>query len=115
MGSVLMRSKRDINKSGTTTFDFNVPTLTIGGTRDGLMRVSRVAEAYWHSVKNIDGSQDGMFPVVALEGVAHHSFMSEPWASFVVKSDLSSPLSQTLAHREITSAIANFFHSLVTK
>ena len=85
MGSTLLRSKRDINKTGTTTYDFPVPTLTIGGTRDGLMRISRVAESYWHGVKNIDASQAGMFPVIALEGVAHHSYMSEPWPSFVLK------------------------------
>jgi len=89
MGSVLLRTKRDINTSGTTTYDFPVPTLTIGGTRDGLMRISRVAESYWHGVQNIDASQVNVFPVVALEGVAHHSYMSAPWPSFVVEKDLS--------------------------
>ena len=48
MGSVLMRDKRTLKDDGTTHFDYDVPTLTLGGTKDGLMRVSRLAEAYWH-------------------------------------------------------------------
>lgn len=98
MGTVLLRDNRTINKDGTTAYDFNVPTLTIGGTRDGLMRVSRVAESYWHSVTNIESSQNGKFPVIVIPGAAHHSYMSAPWPSFVLDSDLSSPLSQTEAH-----------------
>lgn len=53
MGSVLLRSWHSINEDGTTKWDYDVPTLTLGGTKDGLLRVSRVAEAYWHQYKNI--------------------------------------------------------------
>ena len=48
MGSVLTRDKRQLNDDGSTHFTQQVPTLTLGGTKDGLMRVSRLAEAYWH-------------------------------------------------------------------
>ena len=48
MGSVLTRKHRSIQDDGTTHFDFDVPTLTIGGTKDGLLRVTRLTEAYWH-------------------------------------------------------------------
>lgn len=45
MGSALKRDKHSIQNDGTTIFDgFNVPTLTIGGTKDGFTRISRVAE-----------------------------------------------------------------------
>lgn len=54
MGSVLTRDQRSINDDGTTQYDYNVPTLTIGGTKDGLMRISRVAESFWHSHININ-------------------------------------------------------------
>jgi len=56
MGSVLTRDKRSIQADGTTHYDYPVPTLTIGGTKDGLMRISRVAESYWHSYTNIESA-----------------------------------------------------------
>lgn len=57
--------------------------MTIGGTKDGLMRISRIAESYWHQVTNIDPSQAEMFPVEALEGVAHYQFAGGVPPSFV--------------------------------
>ena len=49
MSSVLLRDRRHIDETeGTTVYDYTVPTLTIGGSKDGLMRVTRVAESYWH-------------------------------------------------------------------
>ena len=71
MGSVLTRDQRKINADGTSHYDYNVPTLTIGGTKDGLMRVSRVADSFWHSEVNIESSQKGLFPVMVYEGVSH--------------------------------------------
>ena len=56
MGSVLLRGDHSINDDGTTHFDYDVPTLTLGGTKDGLLRVSRLAEAYWHSQVNIEAA-----------------------------------------------------------
>jgi hypothetical protein len=31
-----------------------VPTLTIGGTKDGIARISRIAESFWHQHENIE-------------------------------------------------------------
>jgi len=56
MGSVLLRDKHSITDDGYSLFDYQVPTLTLGGTKDGLMRVTRLAEAYWHQVNNIDAT-----------------------------------------------------------
>lgn len=53
MGSVLLRSYHSINDDGSTKWDYEVPTLTLSGTKDGLLRVSRVAEAFWHQYTNI--------------------------------------------------------------
>jgi predicted alpha/beta-hydrolase family hydrolase len=76
MGSVLTRDKRSITKNGSTKIDYKVPTLTVGGTKDGLMRISRVAESFWHSHENIQTSQKDLFPTVAFEGISHAQFSS---------------------------------------
>lgn len=89
MGSVLLRSTHSINDDGTTHFDYPVPTLTMGGTKDGLLRISRVAESYWHQIENIEDAQKGMFPVYAVEGTSHMSFASGTPPSAVLKRDLT--------------------------
>lgn len=53
MGSVLLRDTRAITESGNTAFDYDVPTLTLAGDKDGLLRITRAAESYWHQTKNI--------------------------------------------------------------
>ena len=72
MSSTLTRDRRHIQKDGSTLYDYFVPTLTLGGTRDGLFRVTRVAESYWHQVKNITPLQENLFPVRVIDGVAHY-------------------------------------------
>lgn len=71
MSSVLLRSTRAIQSDGSTKFNYRTPTLTIGGTKDGLMRLTRIAESYYHQVENIHPTQSGWFPVKVLEGVSH--------------------------------------------
>lgn len=71
MGSTLTRDKREITDEGRTHYNYDTPTLTIGGTKDGLMRISRIAESSWHSVNNIEAAQEHLFPVIAFEGVSH--------------------------------------------
>lgn len=48
MGAVLTRDTKQINSDGTSSVLYDVPTLTVGGTKDGLMRISRVGENFWH-------------------------------------------------------------------
>ncbi len=88
MGSVLTRDHRVINKDGTSHYNYKVPTLTVGGTKGGLMRVSRVAESFWHSHVNIEAAQKDLFPVMVLEGVSHAQFMSGTPPSTVKDRDL---------------------------
>lgn len=114
MGSVLTRDLRSINSSGTSHFSYPLPVLTVGGTRDGIMRISRIAESYWHGVKNIESDQLHNFPVVALEGVAHHSFMSSPYPSLISSDDLTSSVSEDDAHRQVGEAMAGFVNSILS-
>lgn len=113
MGSVLLRSHRTLNDEGKTVYDYPVPTLTLGGTKDGLMRVTRVAESFWHSHVNIDDSQKGKFPVVALDGVSHMGYLSGEPPSAVKKRDLKSEVSPEQGYNMIASEITSFVDNLL--
>ena len=47
-GSVLLRGTRKVQADGLTKFNIDLPTLTICGELDGLMRITRCAESYYH-------------------------------------------------------------------
>jgi len=113
MGSVLLRGSHSINDDGTTHFDYDVPTLTLGGTKDGLMRVSRLAEAYWHQDKNIESTQVGKFPIVALEGSSHMSYMTGEPPSAVKKRDLVADIDDVTARKSFGAAIVSFIDQVV--
>lgn len=98
MGSVLLRSYHNLTETGETLFDYPSPVLTLGGTKDGLLRVTRVAEAYYHQIENIVSSQKDMFPVVTVPGGSHMSFMSGVPPKAVYKSDLNPEISEKDAH-----------------
>lgn len=98
MSSVLLRDRRSLSKDdGTTHFDYKTPTLTIGGSKDGLMRITRVAESYWHQVTNIAASQATLFPVEVLKGVAHYQFAGGVPPDFVQKNDLKGDVADKTA------------------
>lgn len=71
MGSALMRKYVSIEENGKSKIDFPVKVLTIGGTKDGLFRVSRMAEYFYHSNKNINDYQMNTFPTIVKEGLSH--------------------------------------------
>jgi len=108
MGSVLLRDSHSINEDGTTHWDYDVPTLTLGGTKDGLMRVSRLAEAYWHQYTNVEDSQKGMFPIYALEGSSHMSYMTGDAPKAVMKKDLVPDIDGDTAKKNFSAAIVSF-------
>jgi poly(3-hydroxybutyrate) depolymerase len=113
MGSVLTRGKREIKADGTTHFNYDVPTLTIGGTKDGLMRVSRLAESYWHSYTNVDAEQKDLFPVVALEGVAHMGFTSGEPPKAVAERDLTMEVDEAKAHQDVATVMVQFMDQII--
>ena len=113
MGSVLLRDYRSINDDGTTHFDYNVPTLTLGGTKDGLMRVTRLAESYWHQYTNIEDAQSGMFPIVALEGSSHMSYMTGDAPKAVLKRDLVPDIDDETARQAFGASIVSFVRNVL--
>jgi hypothetical protein len=114
MGSTLTRDNRKMNKDGTTHFN-NVPTLTIGGTKDGLMRITRIAESWYHGRENIEAAQKWMFPVVALDGVSHMGFTSGTPPSAVLKRDLKPEVTETVAHQLTAKAMSDFIEVVIHK
>lgn len=106
MGSVMLRADRSIDDQGKTLFDTSIPTLTINGTKDGLLRISRTAESYWHQYTNIEASQAGLFPILAIEGVSHTSFMDSTMStSYVEKNDLRAEIDEAQGYQEISQGI----------
>lgn len=112
MGSTLTRGNRSINADGSTQFDFPVPTLSLGGTKDGLMRISRMAEAYYHGVENINGSQTDMFPVIAYEGISHMSYTSGLVPEHVHDLDLIPDVLEFEAHSIMSKDMLTFFKNV---
>lgn len=108
MGSVLTRDTHSLNSDGSTHFDYPVPTLTLGGTKDGLLRITRMAESYYHQIDNIEAAQKGKFPVFTLEGAAHMSFMSGVPPSLVMKKDLRPEINEADAHKIFAGEIVKF-------
>ena len=115
MSSVLLRSTRSIDSDeGTSVYDYATPTLTIGGSKDGLMRITRVAESFWHQVTNIDPSQASLFPVEVLEGVAHYQFAGGVPPSFVQKNDLKGDIEDDAARKLIGKTMTKFIDDVLT-
>jgi hypothetical protein len=54
MGSAIERKFISIQEDGTSKVDFSMPIFTLSGELDGLMRISRVAEQFYHTNKNIN-------------------------------------------------------------
>ena len=112
MGSGLLRNKHELNDDGTTKWNFDVPTLTLNGTKDGLFRVTRVAEAWWHQYENIQASQKDMFPIYVFEGTSHMSYLTGDAPSNVRKHDLKPAVEEDKAHQMIATQIMNYIGHL---
>lgn len=77
------------------------------------MRITRIAESFWHSEININETQKGLFPVVAFEGVSHAQFMSGVPPSTVAKRDLKPDVSEEVAHQLTANSIVDFIDQIV--
>jgi hypothetical protein len=99
MGSFLTRNVRDSYYKDV----HGVPTLTLGGELDGLCRVTRMAEARYHTV-----DPASRFPVLVLSGLNHMSFASGVPPTFVRDNDLRAEVNDTVAHQRVVQATASF-------
>ena len=95
-------------------FNYNVPTMTIGGELDGLARVTRIAEAYYTQITDSSIPDAATrFPVTVLEGVSHMQFASGEIPSLVLKRDLIPEVEYSEAHKLIAADMNVFMNTLV--
>jgi pimeloyl-ACP methyl ester carboxylesterase len=105
MGATVLRSNRD--------YDFPFPILTIDGELDGLLHVTRQAEAYYHQVSKAGGPSAAVSnptgqPVVLLDGLNHWSFSSGTPPSNVASHDLKAEVTEEQGHAVAAAAISNW-------
>lgn len=72
-GSYITRQYRSPNDSVPA---YPVPVLSMAGELDGLARVSRFAEAYWHQQVAADPANHNAYPVFIVPGMTHGQFCS---------------------------------------
>jgi len=100
-------ARKHFTASVNGTFEYPVPTLTMGGSVDGLARVSRTgAEAYYHQVSK--ANETTKFPVISVKGMNHQQFASGPAKGLVKERDLKPEITDDEAHDQSSTLIADF-------
>ena len=102
MGAYLLRKYRNET--------YPVPTLTIGGELDGLTRVTRIMEEYYHRIfmtKDVQAATKS-FPVAVIEGMSHFQFASGNIPNHVKNNDLKPEISYNTAHSQVAALVAAF-------
>ena len=99
-----------VNNNATGLTEINlVPSVSIFGSKDGLYRISRAAEAYFHQVENIAPAMKNRYPVVVVEGASHGTFMDEKMLpSKVASDDLQPDITEAEGHGKVASVMVNF-------
>ena len=100
MGSFIERSYQN--------HSYPVPTLTLGGELDGLCRVTRIMEAYYHYISNPSKKLTTSFPVIVIQGMSHMQFASGEPPIIVKERDLKPEISEEQAHSTIATLTAAF-------
>lgn len=83
MGGVLLASSIQrglvtIQKDGSSLIDIGpTPIMVIGAELDGLNRVSRFAESFYHTDINLNNQQKGKFITLLMKGMNHAQFANE--------------------------------------
>ena len=86
-------------------------TLTLGGQFDGLARITRMAEAYYHQVLHPSHPGSPDLPVVVLYGINHMQFASGEPTPLVKARDLKGLGILAVAQAGITGAMTAFIVS----
>jgi hypothetical protein len=107
-GGILRENYVNNNSTGLTEIDM-ITSLSIHGTKDGLYRISRSAESFYHQVENIASTYKNKFPVVVVEGGSHGTFMDETkMSSYVQSHDLMPDITEPQGHSIISAYMVDF-------
>ena len=89
------------------------PVLTIAGELDGLTRVSRIAESFYHEIlsKKDQDQIRSKHPIAVIEGMNHMQFASGHKPILVRKRDLKAEIPESLAHKKVASLVASFLEN----
>ena len=102
----------DLDDQGRTIIQYPVPTLTIGGTLDGLARITRIAVAFWYQQINPSQPTDNTnFPVVTIDGAGHMQFASGEATSYVADFDLKPTIAESSVHQQVGELVSNFIRT----
>lgn len=80
---------------------FPTPVLQLAGTLDGLTRVTRLMESFYHANMNVTDAQAAMNPVVALSGVSHAQYFDGDVPHLVKERDLKPEASVDEARKSV--------------
>ena len=102
MGAYLLRKYRNQT--------YPVPTMTVGGELDGLTRVTRIMEEYYHRILLANDMQKATqsFPVTIVEGMSHFQFASGDIPSHVKNNDLKPEIPYDAAHSQVATLVSAF-------
>merc|ERR1712147_426258 len=87
--------------------------MSVTGTKDGLLRISRAAESFWHGNVNVNEHQANLFPTISFEGVSHAQFMSGTPPFNVKNHDLVPDVTYDVAHQLVADAMVSFFDQTI--
>lgn len=102
-GGCLKDGVHDCPGPEVPTPSFPVPSLTIGGSLDGVVRIARVAEA-WYTQKATPHA------VTVVEGMNHASFLGNGMEAVLLQ-DLPPAISKEEAQAKVSDFIADFLKS----
>lgn len=105
----------NLDDQGKTIVCYPIPVLTIGGTLDGLARITRIAAAYWYQQANAsEGSDSKRFPVVAIDRATHMQFASGEPTSYVRAFDFKKHVADQEIHEQVGQLVRHFICSNVS-
>jgi Alpha/beta hydrolase family len=104
LGSFVTRDTQNVVDSN------KVPTLTLCGELDGLVRTSRIAESYHHAITSKGDTDEAKLnnPVVLIEGMNHFQYVNGEAPYMKRVRDLKAEIDDTDALEAVGSTLAQF-------